>query len=415
MADRDVVALEVVVGEVLPVVRVLGDQRALGLEPARCRASRAARAHRRTTRRAAAASASSETNTSPASASTRNAGRRTPSRSSAAKPRASGTAASWPSWRYVQPWYGQRSTFGHVPVPYRICIARWRQTFESARSTPSSPRTTATGSPATLAVANEPGAGDDALGADEDPRAREDVVELGLEDLALDVGARRQRDALVVGDAHARSSPAIAWRTSARARARPMPPSSACCARPSTSAHRRAALAALVHGRIGAGAHELGDLLDPRAVGLLDVRPQRGLIERRAQHLRPDAPALLDRLVVDEVGEHRGLELLARRLAARRPRLDEDVDLLVRVQERPPQELRARVEVVVHERARDAGGARHVAHAHAVAAALGDHAARGTEDIVGAVGDSHLTDSLVKRIGSARVKDVRAGASGELS
>ena len=29
---------------------------------------------------------------------------------------------------------------------------------------------------------------------------------------------------------------------------------------------------------------------------------------------------------------------------------------------------------------------------------LGDHAARGTEDIVGAVGDSHLTDSLVKRI-----------------
>ena len=36
-------------------------------------------------------------------------------------------------------------------------MARWRQTFESARSSPSSPRTTATGSPATLAVANEPG------------------------------------------------------------------------------------------------------------------------------------------------------------------------------------------------------------------------------------------------------------------
>ena len=36
-------------------------------------------------------------------------------------------------------------------------MARWRQTFESARSSPSSPRTTATGSPATFAVAKEPG------------------------------------------------------------------------------------------------------------------------------------------------------------------------------------------------------------------------------------------------------------------
>ena len=36
-------------------------------------------------------------------------------------------------------------------------MARCRQTFESARSSPSSPRTIATGSPATLAVANEPG------------------------------------------------------------------------------------------------------------------------------------------------------------------------------------------------------------------------------------------------------------------
>ena len=85
---------------------------------------------------------------------------------------------------------------------------------------------------------------DDALRADEDPGAREDAVELGLEDVALDVRARRQRDALLVGDAHVRSSAAIAWRTSARARARPIPPSRACCARPSTSAHSRAALAA---------------------------------------------------------------------------------------------------------------------------------------------------------------------------
>ena len=100
---------------------------------------------------------SSETNTSPASDSTRKAGSRTPSRSSAGEAARLGTAASWPSWRYVQPWYGQRSTLGHSPVPERICIARWRQTFESARSTPSSPRTTATGSPATFAVANEPG------------------------------------------------------------------------------------------------------------------------------------------------------------------------------------------------------------------------------------------------------------------
>ena len=154
----------------------------------------------------------------------------------------------------------------------------------------------------------------------------------------------------------------------------------------------------------GAGAHVLGDLLDPGAVGLLDVRPQRGLVERGAQHLGPDAPAALDRLVVHEVGDDRGLEPLARRLAARHGGLDEDVDLLVRIQERPAQQLRARVEVVVDEGARDARGARHVAHAHAVAATLGDHAARGTENIVGAVGDSHLTDSLVKRIGARRVK-----------
>ena len=205
--------------------------------------------------------------------------------------------------------------------------------------------------------------------------------------------------------------PAIAWRTSARARARPMPPSSACCASPSTSAHSRAALALVVGA--GAGAHVLRDLLDPGAVGLLDVRPQRGLVQRGAQHLGPDAPALLHRLVVHEVREHRRLEPLARRLAAGDGRLDEGVDLLVGVQERAAQELRARVEVVVHEGARDACGARHVAHAHAVAAALGDHTARGTEDIVGAVGDSHLTDSLVKRIrrrcqgGGARRRDVR--------
>ena len=52
---------------------------------------------------------------------------------------------------------GAAQHLGQRPVPDRICIARWRQTFESARSSPSSPRTMATGSPATLAVANEPG------------------------------------------------------------------------------------------------------------------------------------------------------------------------------------------------------------------------------------------------------------------
>ena len=87
------------------------------------------------------------------------------------------------------------------------------------------------------------GLGHHALGADEDPGAREDAVHLRVEGRLLHVGAGGQGDALLVGDAHAGSSEAMACRTSARARARPMPPSSACCASPSTSAHSLAALA----------------------------------------------------------------------------------------------------------------------------------------------------------------------------
>ncbi len=113
-----------------------------------------------------------------------------------------------------------------------------------------------------------------------------------------------------------------------------------------------------------------------------------------------------------EVREDRRLEPLARRLAARDSVLDEDVDLLVRVQERPAQQLRAGVEVVVHEGARDARRAGHVAHAHAVAAALGDHTAGGSENVVRAVRDSHLTDSLVKRIAS--VLSRRAAPGGDV-
>jgi hypothetical protein len=44
-----------------------------------------------------------------------------------------------------------------VPAPSRIVIARCRQTFASARSSPSAPRTTATGSPATSTATYEPG------------------------------------------------------------------------------------------------------------------------------------------------------------------------------------------------------------------------------------------------------------------
>ena len=88
------------------------------------------------------------------------------------------------------------------------------------------------------------GLGHDALRADEDPRAREDVVELGVEDVLVHVRAGGKGDALIVRDTHVCSSEAMAWRTSVRARARPIPPSSACWASPSTSAQRRAAPAA---------------------------------------------------------------------------------------------------------------------------------------------------------------------------
>ena len=88
------------------------------------------------------------------------------------------------------------------------------------------------------------GLGHHSLGADEDPGTREDVVELRLEDVAIHVGAGGKGDALVVRNTHVCSSEAMAWCTSARARARPIPPSRACWASPSTSAHRRAALAA---------------------------------------------------------------------------------------------------------------------------------------------------------------------------
>ena len=243
------------------------------------------------------------------------------------------------------------------------------------------------------------GLGHHALGADEDPGAREDAVHLRVEGRLLHVGAGGQGDALLVGDAHAlelRGDRLPHERAGARA----------------ADAAEQRLLREPVHERAqprsagpvvgaAAGAHVGRDLLDPGAVALLDVRPQGGLVQRGAQHLGPDAPVLLDGLLVHEVREHGRLEPLARRLAAGDGRLDEGVDLLVGIQERAAQELRARVEVVVHEGARDACGARHVAHAHAVAAALGDHTARGTEDIVGAVGDSHLTDSLVKRIRTA--------------
>ena len=98
-----------------------------------------------------------QTNTIPLSSPTRKAGSRTLSRSRLSKPRASGTAASWPSCRYVQPWYGQRSTFGQLPWPSRMRAARCRQTFESARSCPSLSRSTAIGSPAIVVVQNLPG------------------------------------------------------------------------------------------------------------------------------------------------------------------------------------------------------------------------------------------------------------------
>ena len=103
-------------------------------------------------------SASSDTKTRPASDSTRNVrqparprGRGRRSRAPRARRRAGRPAGM--SSRGT----GSAGPSGSVPVPESICIARWRQTFESARSSPSSPRTTATGSPATFAVANEPG------------------------------------------------------------------------------------------------------------------------------------------------------------------------------------------------------------------------------------------------------------------
>ena len=245
------------------------------------------------------------------------------------------------------------------------------------------------------------GIGHDALRADEDPRRARRRRRARPRRCRLHVGAGGQRDALLVGDAHARSSarlPGARARGRARGRSRRAAPAARARQRARTAAPRwpPRPRGAPAHARTCAATSSTQERYDS-----LDVRPQRRLVQRGAQHLGPDAPVLLHCLLVDEVGEHGGLEPLARRLAAGDGRLDEGVDLLVGVQERAAQELRARVEVVVHEGARDACGARHVAHAHAVAAALGDHTARGTEDIVGAVGDSHLTDSLVKRIRTA--------------
>ena len=137
-------------------------------------------------------SASSETKTRPASDSTRNCGSFTPSRSSAAKPRASGTAASWPSCRYVQPWYGQRRTFGQRAGAgedlHRAVTAHVRERAQLAVVAAHD----RDGLAGDVGRRERPRLAHCALGADEDPRAREDVVELGLVDLAIDVGAGRQ-------------------------------------------------------------------------------------------------------------------------------------------------------------------------------------------------------------------------------
>ena len=315
MADRDVVALEVVVGEVLPVVRVLGDQRALGLEP--CDAERleplARVAEPLGERRQVGVERDEHEPGQRLDAERRQAHALAVERGEAARlgdGRELAVLAVRPA--VVGAAQDLRARPGPVQDLHGAVAADVRERAQHA-VVAAHDRDRLAGD---VGGRERAGRRDDALGADEDPRAREDLVELGLVDLALDVGARRQRVALLVGDAH-RAQLAMRSR-GGRAHAR----GHGRCRRaaPAGRGRRRARTAArrspLVDRRAGAGAHELGHLLDPRAVGLLDVGPQRGLVERRAQHLRPDPPALLDRLVVDEIRDHGGLEPLARRLAA---------------------------------------------------------------------------------------------------
>ncbi len=151
MADGDVVALEVVVGEVtFQLCAYSVTYRAVGPSSAMPSGSSRSRAGRRTSRRAAP--------------SRRHRGRRTPARASSLD------AERRQAHRFAVE-VGEAAGLGHrgeLPVlavrPAVVraaqhlgaaarrrsgsAIARWRQTFESARSSPSSPRSTATGSPA---------------------------------------------------------------------------------------------------------------------------------------------------------------------------------------------------------------------------------------------------------------------------
>src|SRR5690348_4363838 len=188
-----------------------------------------------------------QTNTIPLSSPTRKAGSRTLSRSRSSKPRASGTAASCPSWRYVQPWYAQHLRAAALavqdagrPVPadvreraqLAVLVAQHGDRLARDRGRPEPPRL--------RHVADVTG---------EVPRLQEHLAHLRLVHLGRRVPPRRQCLALRVGHAHTLllavvgrpSSIASALLISSAARSWLVMPDRICSPSPSTVAASRIA------------------------------------------------------------------------------------------------------------------------------------------------------------------------------
>ena len=146
VGDRAVVALEVVLDRDLPVRLERPRHAAAEREPPEVDAAarRARRAARRASRRTAARRGRDATNRNGPHVATRAGRRPSPSGSRPGSRSPRGTLRSAPSRSYVHAWYGHCSV-EHVPSPSSTGWPRWRQTLTSARSSPSRPRTTTSG------------------------------------------------------------------------------------------------------------------------------------------------------------------------------------------------------------------------------------------------------------------------------